>query len=64
LTIDDVRGLTVNKTIRPKNKEVIDKRVITLRFEYPNILREIRSVFDFIDIKYHIEEIKIIKGKS
>ena len=53
------------KIINVPNKKAVKDRInIILRFEKPKTLSESKSVLVLIDIKYHIDAIKIINGRS
>ena len=52
------------KTIIPNIKALDESIRIILAFEYPNILRDKRSLFELSEIKNHIAEIKIMNGSN
>ena len=57
-------GFTAIITAQPKRKAVKASTKIILKFEKPKTFSESKSALDFIDIKYHIAAIKIIKGSK
>ena len=52
------------KTIIPNIKALDESIRIILAFEYPNILRDKRSLFELSEIKNHIAEMKIMNGSN